>query len=249
MRRLRIVAKLFWPCLSLTLLLGYEPGIASSFLSLSAGSPRDRAGPGLPIDVTAQPGRSKNHGSAERPRIVAFGNSLTAGLGVAPAQSYPAHLQRALDDAGYTYQVVNAGVSGDTTAGGVRRVSWALNSKPAIVILELGANDGLRGLSLEETKGNLEAIIQQFQQASVTVVLAGMKLPPNYGKDYTDGFESLYKALAKQYHLTLIPFFLDGVAASSSLNQADGIHPTGEGYRIIVERVFPVLEPLLKRSR
>jgi acyl-CoA thioesterase I len=249
MCRLPILTKLFWLSLSLTLLVGYESGIASSFAALSSGSPRDGAGPGLQIDVTAQPGRSKSHGSADRPRIVAFGNSLTAGLGVPPAQSYPAHLQRALDAAGYPYLVVNAGVSGDTTAGGVRRVSWALNSKPAIVILELGANDGLRGLSLQETKANLERIIQQFQQASVTVVLAGMKLPPNYGQDYTDGFESLYRSLAKQYRLTLIPFFLDGVASSSSLNQADGIHPTGEGYRIIVEKIFPTLEPLLERKR
>ena len=186
---------------------------------------------------------------AERPRIVAFGNSLTAGLGVAPDHSYPAHLQRALDAAGYAYRVVNAGVSGETTAGGLRRVSWVLNSKPVIVILELGGNDGLRGLSLQETKANLERIIQQLQQASVTVVLAGMKLPPNYGQDYTDGFEALYQALAKQYRLTLIPFFLDGVAGSSSLNQADGIHPTGEGYRLIVEKVFPTLEPLLERNR
>jgi acyl-CoA thioesterase-1 len=186
---------------------------------------------------------------SERPRIVAFGNSLTAGLGVAPDHSYPAHLQRTLDAAGYAYRVVNAGVSGETTAGGVRRVSWVLNSKPVIVILELGGNDGLRGLSLQETKANLERIIQQLQEASVTVVLAGMKLPPNYGQDYTAGFEALYQALAKQYRVTLIPFFLDGVAGSASLNQADGIHPTGEGYRLIVERVFPKLEPLLKKTR
>jgi len=249
MRRLRILTKLFYLCLSLTLIHGYQFGNASSFSSPSSGFLQDGVGPGLQIDVTAQPSRPKSHGSAERPRIVAFGNSLTAGLGVPPAQSYPAHLQRTLDAAGYAYLVVNAGVSGDTTAGGVRRVSWALNSKPALVILELGANDGLRGLSLQETKANLERIIQQFQQASVTVVLAGMKLPPNYGQDYTDGFESLYQALAKQYHLTLIPFFLDGVAASTSLNQPDGIHPTGEGYRLIVEKIFPVLEPLLKGNR
>jgi acyl-CoA thioesterase I len=187
--------------------------------------------------------------SAERPSIVAFGNSLTAGLGVARDESYPARLQRALDEAGYAYRVVNAGVSGDTTAGGARRVSWILKNKPTIVILELGGNDGLRGLSLSETKANLEQIIQQLQQASVTVILAGMKLPPNYGQDYTDGFEALFKELAKQYRLTLIPFFLDGVAGSSSLNQADGIHPTGEGYRIIVDRIFPLLKPLLERKR
>jgi acyl-CoA thioesterase-1 len=168
---------------------------------------------------------------------------------VALDESYPAQLQRKLDAAGYPYRVVNAGVSGDTTAGGIRRVSWVLNSKPSIVILELGGNDGLRGLSLQDTKANLERIIQQLQNASVTVVLAGMKLPPNYGKDYTSGFEALYHTLGTQYHLTLIPFFLDGVAGSSSLNQADGIHPTGEGYHLIVEKVFPVLEPLLERNR
>jgi acyl-CoA thioesterase I len=250
MRRSWILTKLFsCLCLSLILLYGYDRDSATASPPPSSGSPRDGVGPRLETDVTAQLGRPKTHGSAERPCIVAFGNSLTAGLGVAPNQSYPAQLQRTLDSAGYAYRVVNAGVSGDTTAGGVRRVSWVLNSTPAIVILELGGNDGLRGLSLQETKANLERIIQQLQQASVTVVLAGMKLPPNYGKDYTAEFEALYHAVAKQYHLTLIPFFLDGVAGSSSLNQADGIHPTGEGYRIIVERVFPVLEPLLERNR
>ena len=226
-----ILTKLFSGlCLSSILLFGYDCESA----------------PAAPLSSSSS---RKIQIPAERPTIVAFGNSLTAGLGVAPDESYPVQLQRKLDLAGYAYRVVNAGVSGDTTAGGVRRVSWVLNSRPSIVILELGANDGLRGLSLQETKANLERIIQQFQQASVTVVLAGMKLPPNYGQDYTDGFEALYQALAKQYRLTLIPFFLDGVAASSSLNQADGIHPTGAGYRIIVEKIFPTLEPLLNRNR
>jgi acyl-CoA thioesterase-1 len=250
MRRSWILTKLFsCLCLSLIAPFGNDCGNASSSPPPPSSPPRDGVRPRLGTDVTAQPGRPKTQISAERPRIVAFGNSLTAGLGVAPDESYPAHLQRKLDAAAYAYRVVNAGVSGDTTAGGVRRVSWALNNKPTIVILELGGNDGLRGLSLQETKANLERIIQQLQQASVTVVLAGMKLPPNYGKEYTAGFEALYHALAKQYHLTLIPFFLDGVAGSSSLNQADGIHPTGEGYRLIVERVFPTLEPLLERNR
>jgi acyl-CoA thioesterase I len=227
MRRSSILTKLF-SCLyfSLIFLCGHD-GNSASTASAPLASPS----------------------SAEQLRIVAFGDSLTAGLGVPADQSYPAQLQRTLDGAGYAYRVVNAGVSGDTTAGGVRRVPWILKSRPSIVILELGANDGLRGLSLQETQANLEQIIQQLQQASVTVVLAGMKIPPNYGQDYTAGFEALYRNLAKQYRLTLIPFFLDGVAASSTLNQADGIHPTGEGYRIIVEKVFPVLEPLLKRKR
>ena len=231
-----ILTKLFsCLCLSLLFLCWYDRSSAPAAQSPSSSPPREGVGSG-PV-------------SAERPSIVAFGNSLTAGLGVRSDQSYPAHLQRALDSAGYAYRVVNAGVSGETTAGGARRVSWILKNKPTIVILELGGNDGLRGLSLQETRSNLERIIQQLKQASVTVVLAGMKLPPNYGQDYTEGFETLYQALAKQYRLTLIPFFLDGVAVSSSLNQADGIHPTGEGYRIIVEKIFPTLEPLLERKR
>ena len=248
MRRPWILAKLFF-CLSLLLLCGYGQSIALAAQSLSSGPPHQGAGPQLGNKMTEKPDRSKTPVPGERPNIVAFGDSLTAGLGVPQDQSYPAQLQRKLDAAGYAYRVVNSGVSGETTAGGVRRVSWVLKNKPAIVILELGGNDGLRGLSLQETKANLERIIQQLQQASVTVVLAGMKLPPNYGQDYIEGFEALYQALATQYRLTLIPFFLDGVAASSSLNQADGIHPTGEGYRIIVEKIFPTLEPLLERKR
>ncbi|MCS6896861.1 MAG: arylesterase [Nitrospira sp.] len=180
-----------------------------------------------------------------RPRIVAFGDSLTAGLGVKREEAYPAQLQRRLDELGFQYQVINAGVSGETTAGGLRRVAWVLSAKPEIVILELGANDGLRGLNLEQTKDNLGRIIQQLLQANVTVILAGMKLPPNYGQEYTTQFEAIYPALAKQYHLPLIPFFLEGVATSPALNQADGIHPTREGYRVVVEQVLKVLVPVL----
>ena len=180
-----------------------------------------------------------------RPRIVAFGDSLTAGLGVATEDTYPARLQRRLDEQGLRYRVINAGVSGDTTAGGLRRVEWVLKSHPDMVILELGGNDGLRGLNVQETKANLEQIIQRCQEASVTVILAGMKLPPNYGADYTKAFEAIYPALAKRYRVLLIPFFLDGVAGSASLNQADGIHPTSEGYRIITEKVLEQITPLL----
>lgn len=185
----------------------------------------------------------------DRPRIVAFGDSLTAGLGVAAEEAYPARLQRRLDERGLRYRVINAGVSGDTTAGGLRRVDWVLKSRPEFVILELGGNDGLRGLNLQQTKANLAEIIQRCQAASVKVILAGMKLPPNYGADYTKGFEAIYPALAKQYRLTLIPFFLDGVAGSASLNQADGIHPTSEGYRIIADKVLEALAPLLSERK
>jgi acyl-CoA thioesterase-1 len=176
---------------------------------------------------------------------VAFGDSLTAGLGVSTEESYPAQLQRRLDALGYQYRVINAGVSGDTTAGALRRVPWVLNGSPALVILEVGGNDGLRGLSLDQTRANLEQIIERLQQAGVRVVLAGMKLPSNYGKDYTDGFEAIYPSLAKRYRLPLIPFFLEGVAASPTLNQTDGIHPTGQGYEIIAEQVLTAIRPLL----
>lgn len=185
--------------------------------------------------------------SDPRPRIVAFGDSLTAGLGVQADESYPAQLQRRLDDLNYPYRVINAGVSGDTTAGGLRRVSWILNNKPELVILELGANDGLRGLDVEQAKNNLRQIVERLRDGGATVVLAGMKLPPNYGEEYTTRFEAIYPALARDYHLPLIPFFLEGVGGASSLNQADGIHPTKEGYEIIVEEVLKVLKPVMSK--
>ncbi|HJT20627.1 MAG TPA: arylesterase [Nitrospira sp.] len=203
--------------------------------------------PAIPLVSFASGLRTAGAIQDNRPRIVAFGDSLTSGLGVAAEEAYPAQLQRRLDAAGFRYRVINAGVSGDTTAGGLRRVPWILNGRPSIVILELGGNDGLRGLSLEETKRNLERIIEQLQQASVAVVLAGMKLPPNYGTEYTKAFEAMYPALARQYRLKLIPFFLDGIAGLAEFNQADGIHPTAEGYRVIVEKLFDQVTPLLKR--
>jgi acyl-CoA thioesterase-1 len=199
-------------------------------------------------DVTGQPGRAGGQLRTEQPRIVALGDSLTAGLGVSPEESYPAQLQRKLDEAGYRYRVINAGVSGDTTAGGLRRVDWVLKSRPDIVILVLGANDGLRGLDLKETRANLEQIIKRLQAAGVRVVLVGMKLPPNYGADYTERFTALYPELARLYGVTYMPFFLEGVAAKTVLNQADGIHPTAAGYRIIVDNLMPVLKPLLVKS-
>ncbi|MFM8552016.1 MAG: arylesterase [Nitrospiraceae bacterium] len=226
-----------------TLLLGCERPSEPSATS----QPSDGIGQRLGTDVTSQPGRSRAEPRAERPKIVALGDSLTAGFGVSPDASYPAQLQRALDRAGYRYQVINAGVSGDTTAGGVRRIDWVLKSRPHIVIVALGANDGLRGLDLKETRANLEQMLQKLHDAGVTAVLAGMKLPPNYGADYAGRFTTLYGELAKQYHAAYLPFFLEGVAAQPSLNQADGIHPTGEGYRLVVDHLMPVLEPLLEK--
>ena len=179
--------------------------------------------------------------------LVAFGDSLTAGLGVTPSEAYPAQLQEKLLLAGYRYRVVNAGVSGETTAGALRRVDWVLKSKPEIVILELGGNDGLRGLDHKETRANLGQIIERLLAGGTKVVLAGMKLPPNYGAQYTDAFQALYVDLAKHYNIPLIPFFLEGVATKTGLNQADGIHPTGSGYTMVVDTLWPTLLPLLKK--
>ena len=177
--------------------------------------------------------------------IVALGNSLTAGLGVSPEESYPSQLQQRLDQSGYPYRVINAGVSGDTTSGALRRLSWVLKSQPRIVIIELGANDGLRGQPVKNIYGNLRQIIQGLQQAGVTVLLTGMKIPPNYGAEYTSQFSEMYDKLVDEFQVAFMPFFLDGVAAHRDLNQADGIHPNGEGYSIIIDNLFKVLEPLL----
>ncbi len=177
--------------------------------------------------------------------IVAFGDSLTAGLGLPADEAYPAILEKRLQKNRYSYRVINAGVSGDTTAGGLRRVNWVLRNQPDLVILELGANDGLRGLDVDEAKKNLSKIIERLQEKGVEVVLAGMKIPRNYGKVYTEAFEQIYRDLAAHHQITLIPFFLEGVAAEPLLNQSDGIHPTAKGYEIIVEQIWDILEPLL----
>jgi acyl-CoA thioesterase-1 len=183
--------------------------------------------------------------SEDREVILAFGDSLTAGHGVMASESYPAQLQKKLDERGFKYRVVNQGISGDTTTGGLSRIDAALAAKPKIVILELGANDGLRGLPVQETKRNLEEMIVKFQAIGSHVVLAGMTLPLNYGPDYIRNFENLFVDLARQYHTELIPFFLQGVAARADLNLDDGIHPTGRGYTIIAQTVFKAIEPLL----
>jgi acyl-CoA thioesterase-1 len=184
---------------------------------------------------------------AEERVIVAFGDSLTAGLGVPAEQAYPAVLAAKLKAEGYPYRVVNAGVSGDTTAGGLRRLDWALRLAPEIVIVELGTNDALRGQDLASVRANLDQIVGRFQAAGARVLIAGMRLPPNYGLRYTTEFQRLYEDVAKQRRAVLMPFFLDGVGGNARLNQTDGIHPTAEGYRIIVDRLWPYLKPLLAR--
>ncbi len=179
--------------------------------------------------------------------IVAFGDSLTAGLGVPADQAYPALLGERLRREGYEYKVVNAGVSGDTTAGGLRRVDWALRLKPEIVILELGVNDALRGQNLAAVRANLDQLVARFQGAGARVLIAGMRLPPNYGTPYAEDFRRLFGEVARARNAPHIPFFLDGVGAVPRLNQPDGIHPTAEGYAIVVEGLWPYLVPLLRR--
>ena len=185
--------------------------------------------------------------SADERVIVAFGDSLTAGLGVPADQAYPAVLAAKLQAEGYPYRIVNAGVSGDTTAGGLRRLDWALRLAPEIVIVELGTNDALRGQDLATVRSNLDQIVGRFQAAGARVLIAGMRLPPNYGLRYTTEFHRMYEDVAKQRRAALMPFFLDGVGGNQRLNQVDGIHPTAEGYRIVVDRLWPYLRPLLSR--
>lgn len=195
----------------------------------------------LPSLATAAPALARER------VIVAFGDSLTAGLGVPADQAYPARLGERLRREGYEYRVVNAGVSGDTTAGGLRRVDWALRLEPEIVILELGVNDALRGQSLVSVRANLEELVRRFQAAGARVLVAGMRLPPNYGTRYAEDFHRLFGEVARARNAPLMPFFLEGVGAVPGLNQADGIHPTAEGYAIVVERLWPFLVPLLRK--
>ena len=179
--------------------------------------------------------------------VVVLGDSLTAGLGVAPDEAFPAVLETRLRREGHGYRVVNAGVSGDTSAGGLRRVDWVLRSKPDVVIVALGANDGLRGLPVDGLRDNLEGIVTRLRAGGARVLLVGMRVPPNYGDDYARAFAGVFPAVARKTGVPLVPFLLDGVAGEPRLNQPDGIHPTAEGQRMIAAGLWPHLRPLLAR--
>jgi acyl-CoA thioesterase-1 len=184
-----------------------------------------------------------------RPLIVAFGDSLTAGFGLHNDYAFPTLLQRKLDEKGHHFRVVNAGMAGDTSAGGVNRIDWALEEGSVkFLILELGGNDGLRGLPVAEMKKNLAEIIERAQARKVAVVLAGMEAPPNMGEEYTGKFRQVFPDLAKKYKLTLIPFVLEGVAGNREMNQPDGIHPNVAGEKVMTENVWRELEPLLLKN-
>lgn len=187
------------------------------------------------------------HTQDEQKTILFYGDSLTAGYGLAPEFAFPAIIQEELNEEGKNYKVVNAGVSGETSAGGLSRINWVINQKVDILILELGANDGLRGLPLDQTRDNLQSIINKVKgkYPDCKIVIAGMMVPPNMGADYASEFSSLYPDLAKKNNANLIPFLLDGVAGDKDLNLADGIHPNVEGHKIVARNVLGVLEPIL----
>ncbi len=183
-----------------------------------------------------------------RPVVVAFGDSLTAGFGAEPGFSYPDYLQKDIDAQGLHWRVVNAGMSGDTTTDGLNRLSEVLAYKPAIVILEFGGNDGLRGLPLDTTRANLDQMIRELQKGGAKVVLAGMTLPPNYGPEYIRPFEKIYVDLAAKYKIPRIRFLLEGVAGNTGLMQRDGLHATAQGNAVVARNVLKTLEPLLQRK-
>ena len=179
--------------------------------------------------------------------VLAFGDSLTAGYGVKDEESYPSKLQEKISSAGFPHKVVNAGVSGDTTAGGVRRIRWLMKHEPEIVILALGANDGLRGLSIDEMRKNLEIMITICREHNAQILLAGMKALPNYGEDYMREFETVFPELAEKHDLIFLPFLLEGVAGEREYTQSDGLHPLASGYSIITDLVWQRLKPMLKK--
>ncbi|MDN3593720.1 arylesterase [Zunongwangia endophytica] len=212
------------------------------FLNSCKNSESDSASSSEEISTEAK--TSEGNKSEEAPIILFFGTSLTAGLGLDTAEAYPALIQQKIDSLDLNYDVVNAGLSGETTASGLNRLDWVFKQNVSIMVLELGANDGLRGVSLEETRTNLKKIIEEAKAKNpeVKIILAGMQIPPNMGEEYTSTFKEIYPDLAQKYDLELIPFLLEGVAGDPDLNQQDGIHPTAEGQHILANTVWEVLK-------
>lgn len=226
------------------LLAGYgcSPGSTSDSTPASkADTPSPASSYGVPAGSISA-GRDRGY-----PKIAIIGDSLTAGLGLAPDETYVARLQHRIDELGLKYDIVNAGVSGDTSAGGLRRVDWTLDGDVRVLIVALGANDGLRGLPVEQLRANLSGIIERGQKKGAAVILAGMEAPTNYGIDYTQAFHQVYPDLAETHNVPLVPFLLDRVAAMPELNQRDGIHPNAAGAKMIEQTIWATLAPVLKR--
>jgi acyl-CoA thioesterase-1 len=201
------------------------------------------------LRVPAAPARPAPPPAPDLPVVVFLGDSLTAGLGLDEDQAYPAILAEELREQGLAIRAVNAGVSGDTTAGGLSRLSWLLGQRPDVVVVALGANDGLRALPVEQAEKNLREIVRRSQAAGARVLLLGMKMPPNYGPDYTSRFEAMYRDIAEDMKVPLLPFLLEGVGGNRDLNQGDGIHPTARGQEVLAKNVLPYLEDLLREPK
>lgn len=182
--------------------------------------------------------------------ILFYGNSITAGYGLDLSEAFPALIQNRLDSLGYDYRVINAGLSGETSASGLSRIEWVMRTPIDIFVLELGGNDGLRGISLNETRRNLESILMKVkaEYPQVKIIVAGMQIPPNMGQEYTEEFRTIFPALAEKFDAALIPFLLDGVGGNPELNLPDGIHPTAEGHKILAGNVWEVLELMLEKE-
>ena len=211
-------------------------------------NPAAPAAPAVQQNAAVSPAaRAKDQSPS--PRIVFLGDSLTAGYGIERKEAYPALIERMLEEQGIDVQIINMGVSGDTTAGGLSRLEWSLKQKPDVLVVGLGGNDGLRGIDLAASEQNLRQIIQRARERGVRVLLLGMMIPPNYGPEYTSQFREIYPRLARELDVPLVPFLLEGVGGEERLNQADGIHPTAEGHRRIAETVLPHLRELLQDVR
>lgn len=194
---------------------------------------------------------SASMASSQRPTVLFLGTSLTAGYGIDPEQSYPAIIQQKIDSAGLDYRVINAGLSGETSAGALRRADWLFRQPVSVLVLETGANDGLRGLPPDSLRANIQGVLDRAKRLRPPprLVLLGMRVPTNYGSTYSQQFESLYPQLAKSNGAVLVPFLLEGVGGVRALNQPDGVHPTGQGQRKMAETVWRVLEPVLRQAR
>lgn len=222
-----------------------EPAPAAAPLAEPAAPPVSPA----PATVAAPAGAAVATPAAGSEVIVAFlGDSLTAGFGLDPEKAFPHLVHKALVAEGFEVQVVNAGVSGDTSAGGLARTDWLLKRKPDVLVVSLGANDGLRGMALASTEKNLRGILAKGREAGARMLLVGMMIPPNYGPEYTSGFAAIYPKLAKEFDIPLLPFLLEGVAGKRELNQADGIHPTAAGHEILARTVLEVVRPLVREA-
>jgi acyl-CoA thioesterase-1 len=218
----------------------------------SKDAPTPRPEVSSPTSESAKPAQSDLPPALDsqdsRPRIVCFGDSLTAGYGTEAGQAYPDYLQAELDHRGYAYRVINAGISGNTTKDGVTRVASVVGMKPTIVVVEFGGNDGLRGLRIADTRANLDQILSTLTESGTKVVLAGITLPPDYGPDYIRQFNENYDLLAKKFHAPMLPFLLKGVFGVDGMMQSDRTHATAAGNKIVADNVFTLIQPLLKKE-